>query len=404
MSKQSLTKALEGNIPKQDKLIKICKILNNKDKMRSPLEDKNIVYSFHQYFPIPVIYGHQKYGRNHYEAMAREIEKDVGFGEKFNVPLWVGELGMEFLGSELTKQSTRWISDSISLFEKHGIGWSYYRFDDPHNGLMTGDYNGYVIDGPAVQAVLGLLPVEAEKTVKTASKESERIDAAELKQSIDKGLVSYWSFDEGRDKTVKDISGKLNDGKIVGGTWIGFGKKGGAIQLDGKDDYIEVDDSENLRVTDNMTIAFWVKMQSKTKKGEYRSLISKLSGSWEDPITGYEITQHEASSALLLLSGNGTSQQDGGIFAIASPELSLNEWHHVVATFTKPSAKLYIDGEEVANGSMENIILTAGKNLRIGHGYWFGRVPFHGEIDEVRIYKRALNPEEIQYLYGNSTE
>ena len=36
----------------------------------------------------------------------------------------------------------------------------------------------------------------------------------------EKGLAGYWKFDEGQGNIAKDFSGKGNDGKIFGATWV----------------------------------------------------------------------------------------------------------------------------------------------------------------------------------------
>ena len=53
-------------------------------------------------------------------------------------------------------------------------------------------------------------------------------------------LVGFWAFNEGTGDTVKDLSGKDNHGKAVGGPkWV-KGKIGSALEFDGKDDYLEI--------------------------------------------------------------------------------------------------------------------------------------------------------------------
>jgi hypothetical protein len=78
-----------------------------------------------------------------------------------------------------------------------------------------------------------------------------------------------------------------------------------------------------------------------------------------------------------------------------------NEWHHVALVGQSTSQTLYLDG--VAMGSLSGTIshLNMAKN-QIGIGFasnwpaaqtgWFG---FTGEIDEVRIWHRALGADEI---------
>jgi len=86
-----------------------------------------------------------------------------------------------------------------------------------------------------------------------------------------------------------------------------------------------------------------------------------------------------------------------------------NQWHHIVFTWTGDTstdgAKIYIDGQLTASGTSEadDTGVRDGNDL-IGKldGAWGGDdlFFFHGIIDEVRIYNRALSPEEIRYHYN----
>ena len=49
--------------------------------------------------------------------------------------------------------------------------------------------------------------------------------------------VCHWSFDEGKGSSSFDISNEL-EAKINGATWAA-GKKGGALEFDGKDDFLK---------------------------------------------------------------------------------------------------------------------------------------------------------------------
>ncbi len=75
------------------------------------------------------------------------------------------------------------------------------------------------------------------------------------------------------------------------------------------------------------------------------------------------------------------------------------EWYHVAATWQKGgSAKLYIDGELKANLTIPGRLIPGGlePRFRIGSHYLFCPVRKHTAIDELYIYKRSLNAEEIR--------
>src|SRR3989338_5285311 len=91
--------------------------------------------------------------------------------------------------------------------------------------------------------------------------------------AADPSLVGHWTFDNISGSSVKDETSNHNDGTIKdGGTpatgTIVAGKVGKAIYFDGNNDYVEVPDSNSLDVTDNFTIAFWIKPEDISTKSQ----------------------------------------------------------------------------------------------------------------------------------------
>ncbi|HRR96284.1 MAG TPA: hypothetical protein P5150_06095 [Candidatus Ratteibacteria bacterium] len=58
----------------------------------------------------------------------------------------------------------------------------------------------------------------------------------DLSFAEEKGLVAYWSFDEGSGDIVKDNSSNGNNGKINGAKWV-EGVRGYGLEFDG--DYVD---------------------------------------------------------------------------------------------------------------------------------------------------------------------
>ena len=55
-------------------------------------------------------------------------------------------------------------------------------------------------------------------------------------------LVGHWTFDEGQGTTAYDSSGNDHHGTLQGDPQWVTGYIGGALELDGTDDYVEVPD------------------------------------------------------------------------------------------------------------------------------------------------------------------
>src|SRR5258708_2833784 len=102
-------------------------------------------------------------------------------------------------------------------------------------------------------------------------------------------------------------------------------------------------------------------------------------------------------------------QWDQNVLRIASKNpIEINQWHHLFVTYDGSSKakglKLYINGKpaevEVTHDTLTDTIRTP-KPLRIGRRN--PSAPFHGMIDEVRIYDRELSAAEVEQLAGFDT-
>ena len=57
--------------------------------------------------------------------------------------------------------------------------------------------------------------------------------------SASAGLVAHWKLDDGSGTVASDSGGQGFNGTLIGGpTWVA-GNDGGALQLDGRDDYVD---------------------------------------------------------------------------------------------------------------------------------------------------------------------
>ena len=73
-------------------------------------------------------------------------------------------------------------------------------------------------------------------------------------------------------------------------------------------------------------------------------------------------------------------------------------WYNVVGTFDGVMAKLFINGEFIAQGNKDTWN-TLTSDFRFGG--WYNATAFlNGTLDDIRIYDRALNTDEITLLYN----
>ncbi|MBK7904583.1 MAG: PASTA domain-containing protein [Proteobacteria bacterium] len=75
--------------------------------------------------------------------------------------------------------------------------------------------------------------------------------------------------------------------------------------------------------------------------------------------------------------------------------LSLNNWQHIAGTYDGAQFRLYVNGVQVASMARSGTLATNNANLVVGNAAAISR-PFHGTIEEVRIWSRALSAAELQ--------
>jgi Tol biopolymer transport system component len=213
-------------------------------------------------------------------------------------------------------------------------------------------------------------------------------------EPIDRTLIAHWELDQiegdiARDSTVGD-----NDASIVGGpVWQpDSGKVGGALQFDGIDDYLSTPFILNPGNT-SFSVTAWI-MGGATGQ----VIVSQADVEGQSAI--------ESGGTWLGISPSNGKLMTGLMEIFFGPLESESvvadeQWHHVglVYDLTAMKRHLYVDGVEVAvdDSVVAGVQSTAG--LYIGAGQTLEAPSFFsGLIDDVRIYNKALTPEEIAGL------
>ena len=206
-------------------------------------------------------------------------------------------------------------------------------------------------------------------------------------------LIAYWKLDE-TEGGIADNSADDNDGIIHGEpVWKPTeGRKAGALQLDGIDDYMST--PFVLDPADGPFSVFtWIK--GGKPGGVVISQIDGLDGSGEtwlgtEPVSGKLMT--------------GLVTPPAGRFSpkplVSESVITDNQWHHIGFAWDGIYRSLYVDGIEVAKDAATQaalkpatggLYISASKTLETGSF-------FSGLIDDIRVYNRALIAGEISAL------
>lgn len=166
-----------------------------------------------------------------------------------------------------------------------------------------------------------------------------------------------------------------------------------SLSFDGADDWIKVNNSTSLNFlnsTNAITVEAWVYPVNYTgHASDQWYIVSKLSypnkGWWFHLRNGGKVA---------FITCDGTCHS-----AISSTALPLGQWSHIVGWSNGITNKVFINNIEKASAASGALIDADANNLSINvsNASTYG---FAGMIDDVRIYNRALYPEEVLDHYN----
>jgi len=256
---------------------------------------------------------------------------------------------------------------------------------DPVNSANGLSYYTYITgEGWALTSLLG-----SNKFIKQSAFNDEGTNPArfEIGSNLQlwakaSGLAAYWKFDEGEGITATDSSGNNNTGILTNGpNWVD-GKLGKALDFDGVDDYISINDSLSLSLTTAVSISMWIYIDTLADK----VLATKGLQDYEMRISSNKLE--------MWVNADGNNRNiAGGI------TLQMGQWYHLTDTYDGATIKSYVNGILDRQITYVASINDTGTNLWIG-SYGGGGNFFDGKVDEVRIYNGALSAKEIRTIYN----
>ena len=230
------------------------------------------------------------------------------------------------------------------------------------------------------------------------------------------GLVAHWSFDEPSGEYVNDVSGIGHRGTIVRARRT-RGIKAGALQFHSgpktfmlpmeQQEYVQVANPtglfykigrgicQDLKITGDITIAAWVcRSRSGGATGrattDVDTIVSKTDPARKNP-TDFAFVIWERS--LRLYRGDRQFAESERISELAEYGI----WQHVAATRKGKTVTFYRNGECAGTTTLEGDFTSSDNALIIGNS-GAASMDFSGKLDELRVYNRELDFEEIRKL------
>ena len=203
------------------------------------------------------------------------------------------------------------------------------------------------------------------------------------------GLVLMYNFDNEASlwessTLVKDLSNNWNDWIVNWATWTSNGKYGWAYSFDGVDDYIQL--PNDLWYEDSLSTFAWFK-SNWTPKWWYHMVFWWVQRELSIP-TSWKLRAWMHVNWSRTVDNYGSWLIDGN-------------WHLVWMTYDWQTKNVYIDWKLVWT---VNISWTLTKSFNRTIWRYWTRTDYYTnwQVDEVRIYNRALSQDEVQFLYKSN--
>jgi hypothetical protein len=224
-----------------------------------------------------------------------------------------------------------------------------------------------------------------------------------IDERLSAGLVAYYPCESATSAVLPDSSGHRNDGTLASGAGAGTGtaysfaggEVGNALFLDSANKgYLSVP-SGILASAVEMTVAQWVYLKSNP--------------SWQRI---FDFGQDQNVDMVFVSNNNGRPRfaisltGPSGAQVIDGPSaFPTGSWTHLAIVIGPSGGILYINGQQVGANSSLTLRPT---DLGSTPNNYFGRSQYatdpylDGNLDEIRIYDRALTPAEISALANSS--
>jgi len=215
--------------------------------------------------------------------------------------------------------------------------------------------------------------------------------------SLEKGLVGYYKFDEGDGETLYNLANGDNiapDGIIYNPAWSDEAVFGTSLYFDLEQNmpeelpsWVELGNYDPTQGTNIFSFSCWIFWNG--VDGEYHGITGKRDD-WTHADVHWDVT----------LKRDGFYQfealKEGDVKNyLLSPGLpKVGEWENFTLTYDGHHARMYVDGMPICEGDLELGAKTDAVFL-LGCAEPEGVTPFQGYIDEVRYYNRKLSDVEV---------
>lgn len=207
---------------------------------------------------------------------------------------------------------------------------------------------------------------------------------APLFSNANDGLIGYWKFDG---NGVNEVAGSPTAVVQTNAVFRSSGGKlGGYAYIPAQGDAVKIPYASMFDLPDSFTIEFWFRQRA--NQAFFQDLVYKGS-----PINNYNFRVFRQlwneNNFGPIITGY-TSLRTRYWTQTSNPnQLAHNEWHHVAYTKNAAQSAYYLDGILIHSSSQTDPAVTPANDIMIGSS------AVDTDIDNLRIYNRALNLSEV---------
>ncbi|MBU1633490.1 hypothetical protein KJ762_03155, partial [bacterium] len=199
--------------------------------------------------------------------------------------------------------------------------------------------------------------------------------------------IAAWDFDQSEGQTLTDVTGNSNDGTIMNGvSWSG-GYVANGLTFDGVDDYVEINSTGLAASGDAVSISVWVNLAYLPAE-----LPTAYGPIFDSETDNYVLYEDRGNNELRFkVTTNNSAERPG----IPAADLVINEWIHIIGVYDGTKAMVYLNGELKDTHNLTGNV-SAGQAVTVGRT---GTSYFEGSMDNIYVFDRALNEDEVAFLY-----